>query len=276
MRWEFPIPVPCMLFQVFRQALIWTISQKPLPQLCLCVVQAGFWCCWRSLMSNQRPPRDNLWCTLLQSLKILCSRTRRCKLLWLFTCDTGMYRGKKQQSFKENDFKQRWQAQTWPNRRGDRGIDWVSCRNNLTLLEHFTSNIWPGHSRGEFYFTALYLCSELCHHTFQTSTHTTTTTHTTGSVHLWALQNAFVHCIWYMGINCTWLSAGSKSQLFPCWGQQPCWTLQTWHHLNDGYNSQTLMTAFHLSHHVKCLSHYLSFRLLKSSSQQRWLNRGGL
>lgn len=74
----------------------------------------------------------------------MCSRARSCTLLWLFTCDAGMDR-----PLKENNFKLRWQDQTWPNRSDDRGIDWVSCRNNWTLLEHFTSNTQPGqHSSG--------------------------------------------------------------------------------------------------------------------------------
>ena len=154
-------------------------------------------------------------------------------------------------AFKERDFKRSWQDQIRPNRSDDGGIDWVSCRNNLTLLEHFTSSTRPGQrsARGGFSFTGLYLRSELCHHSFPTPT----PPHATGSVHLWAPQNAFVHCVYFSR------SVGRisrKSRLFfffPLLGTTAVSNPRR-HDImrqTDACNRQHLVTAFHLSHHAK-------------------------
>ena len=136
-------------------------------------------------------------------------------------------------AFKERDFKRSWQDQIRPNRSDDGGIDWVSCRNNLTLLEHFTSSTRPGQrsARGGFSFTGLYLRSELCHHSFPTPT----PPHATGSVHLWAPQNAFVHCVYFSRsvgrisrksrLFFFFFFAGDHGRVKPS---------QTWHHATDG------------------------------------------
>lgn len=160
-RWEFPISVRCLLFQVFKQVLMWNISQKPLPQLCLCIVEAGLWFHWRSLMSNTCPSTDNLWSSIVQSSKFLCFRRKRCKITMAV----------RKQPIKTNNLKVRVAGSNVTNRCDDGKIDGVSWRNNLTLLELFTSNTWPGqHSaRGGFYFTCLYLCTKLCHQSFPNS-----------------------------------------------------------------------------------------------------------
>lgn len=160
-RWEFPISMRCLLFQVFKQVLIWNISQKPLPQLCLCIVEAGLWFRWRSLMSNMCPSTDNLWSSIVQSSKFLCFRRKRCKITMAV----------RKQPIKTNNLKVRVAGSNVTNRCDDGKIDGVSWRNNLTLLELFTSNTWPGqHSaRGGFYFTCLYLCTKLCHQSFPNS-----------------------------------------------------------------------------------------------------------
>ena len=186
-------------------------------------------------------------------------------------------------AFKERDFKRSWQDQIRPNWSDDGGIDWVSCRNNLTLLEHFTSSTRPGQrsARGGFSFTGLYLRSELCHHSFPTPT----PPHATGSVHLWAPQNAFVHCVYFSR------SVGRisrKSRLFffffHCWGPRPCQTLadMTSCDRRMRVTGNTWWQHFTSVIKLKCLSHYLSFGLLQlnfflnSGSQHDGQSAGGL
>lgn len=193
----------------------------------------------------------------------------------MFICDIGM-QGEEQSLFKENDCKLRWRDQTRPNWSDDRGIDWVSDRNNWTLLEHFMSNTRHRQhpSRGEFYFTDLFLISELRHHSSPTSTSDTTHIHT-HTHHRFSSHLGTTKCLCALYLLCgdtcshnvldsVWAGYPVCPSFFPCWGPQTCWTSQTWHHATDGMHVtgspwwQHFISAIMLS----VFSGYLRFGLL--------------
>lgn len=169
---------------------------------------------------------------------------------------------RKQQLIRENTLNRGGSHKCDPTRATAGDVGRVSSRNNFTLLEHFTSNAQSRQrfSWEEFYFTDLYLCSERCHHSFPASNQ-----HPTGSFHLWAPQNTFVHCTRFV---LTLSRNALDSELAGCSTCPVFFQVALNSTDMTSCNRRMHVTgkldeSTSLRHHFNCLSHYLSFGLLQ-------------
>lgn len=247
-----------------------SFNVKHLPEVfCLiftCVLfRLGYGSYMRSLMND--------WCPQETTSGVLCFghqrfsawERKRCALWWLLVWDTGR---KHSSFFKGKDPKLRWQDQTWPSWSDDGGVGSVSGRNNLTLLEHFTSNTQPEQQQ-ECFISLLCTCVQSSAIKLSLPLPTSPHTHHRLSSPLGATKR-LVNCVCFVGIysmKCTWCRAGRNIQLSPAFSTLGSEAVLR-HDImrqTDACNRQPPMTAFHRSHHYKCLSHYLSFGLLQLS-----------